>query len=332
MTTEKTHRAQWLDLANVLAMACVVWFHIPSAMEVPVWHEEYMAVNAMFFILSGCSFGLALPRYATLRALLRRICRRLVWPTMVMYAVCYVLWLAIGKKLCGDVAEWYEPLVQFLTGNFTLVLATYWFIVCLIGMQVLQFCLDRMVGNRAALAFASGLMPLLTLALGDVDFYRIPEVMAFFPFFSIGTIVCKAHGERSEALKRLLCLLAGWCIYFIVTLLAHCPTVYAPLEALCGVGLCLVVGGASVLSTPTRRAAWMVSTLRYGALVLLASQNYFIGLCRVLLDRATQEHDFLARHMALKPMVLIMVYAATLPVILLIRHFCPQVLGRPAAR
>ena len=332
MATETRHRAEWLDLANVVAMACVVWFHIPSAVEVPVRHIEYITVNAMFFILSGCSFGLALQRRSSFRARLSHICRRLLWPTTVMYAVCYVLWLAIGKKLGGDVAEWYEPLVQFVTGRFSLVLATYWFIVCLIGMQILCFCLHRMVRSRSALALVCGLLPLLTLIFGDIDCYCIPEVLVFFPFFAIGTITSPADDAHGHRMHHLAWLLAGWCIYFGITHMMHLPTVYTPMEAVCGTGACLVAGTGAELFCRKRHAGRMVTTLRYGALVLLASQNYIIGLCRVVLDRVTQEQDFLARHSALKPAVLILVYAVSIPAIQYIRHFCPQILGRSKAK
>lgn len=332
MTTKAMHRAEWLDLANVVAMVCVVWFHIPSAVEAPARHVEYITVNAMFFILSGCSFGFAQHRYVTFRTLLRHICRRLLWPTTVMYAVCYVLWLGIGKKLGGDTAEWYEPLVQFVTGRFSLVLSTYWFIVCLIGMQIFSFGLNRMVRSRSALALVSGLLPLLTLPLGVIDCYCIPEALAFFPFFSLGVLTSQDKDVRGYRIRHLPCLMTGWCIYFCIIHMMHFPTVYTPAEAAYGMGACLVVVAASGLVCRKRHAGRMVATLRYGALVLLASQNYIIGLCRVVLDRVTQEQDFLARHMALKPVVLIGVYAVSIPAILLIRHFCPQILGRTDAK
>lgn len=40
----QNNRILWLDMANVLAMSCVVWFHIPSQMEEPIREWEYIYV------------------------------------------------------------------------------------------------------------------------------------------------------------------------------------------------------------------------------------------------------------------------------------------------
>lgn len=323
-------RIKWFDWANVLAMLCVVWFHIPSALEMPIRYTEYIAVNVSFFLLAGYSFTLAGTERRTFGALLRHQGSRLVRPTLVFYCIFYLLWLVVGKRLAGDAAEWYDPIIELLTGNFSLVLATYWFVVCLMGLQILYYMLYRLIKPPHVRAFICGLLPAVTLLVGDIAYFRLSCVLLFLPFFALGSLCSSAMSPAARWRCGALVVL-GLLLYFVLARLFAATPTYSPTDALWGVGLCGVVCALSQsLAGWSSGERWM-HTLRYGALVLLATQNYIIGVTKVLLDKITQEPDFLANHFALKPVVLLLVYLLTLPVIHIVRCYCPQVLGRGRA-
>lgn len=323
-------RIKWFDWANVLAMLCVVWFHIPSVLEMPVRYTEYIAVNVSFFLLAGYSFTLAGTERRAFGALLRHQGLRLVRPTLVFYCIFYLLWLVVGKRLAGDAAEWYAPVIELLTGNFSLVLATYWFVVCLMGLQILYYMLYRLIKPPHVLAFICGLLPAATLLVGDISYFRLTNVLLFLPFFALGSL-SSTTVSPSVRWRNSICVVLGLLLYFVLTRLFAITPLYSPTDALWGVGLCGVVCALSRgLVGWSSGERWM-HTLRYGALILLATQNYIIGVTKVLLDKITQEPDFLAHHFALKPVVLLLVYLLTLPVIHLVRHHCPQILGRSGA-
>lgn len=64
----QNNRILWLDMANVLAMSCVVWFHIPSQMEEPIREWEYICVNIPFFLFPGYSYALSKKQNDTFRS------------------------------------------------------------------------------------------------------------------------------------------------------------------------------------------------------------------------------------------------------------------------
>lgn len=323
-------RIKWFDWANVLAMLCVVWFHIPSSLEMPIRYTEYIAVNVSFFLLAGYSFSLAGTASRSFRLVLIHIGRRLVRPMLVFYCFFYLLWLLVGKRLAGDAAEWYDPIVELFTGNFSLVLATYWFVVCLIGLQLLYYGLFRFVKSPYTRAFVCGVMPVVTLVVGDIAYFRLAHVLIFLPFFALGSLFGTNVSSRECWCSGALVVL-GLFLYFVLAHLFAVSPTYSPIDALWGVCLCGMVCALSHGLVGWSAGEHWMNTLRYGALILLATQNYIIGVTKVLLDKITQEPDFLAHHFALKPIVLLLVYLVTLPIIHSICRHCPQILGRSGA-
>ncbi len=110
-------RIAWLDFANVLAMIGVVWFHVPSAIEVPIRTHEYFIVNMTFFMLAGISHELTwnkLENKSIIQFILHKF-RRFGIPTLCFFTLFYILWLIIGRNLAGDTEHWYEPLIEYLS-------------------------------------------------------------------------------------------------------------------------------------------------------------------------------------------------------------------------
>lgn len=72
----------------------------------------------------------------------------------------------------------------------------------------------------------------------------------------------------------------------------------------------------------------IVKLLRNGALVLLATQSYIIGVCRIVLDMIFGESDFLANHILLKPLIMLVVYGLGIPLMWFVCKYLSFVLSK----
>ena len=319
------NRLKWLDWANVLAMVAVVWFHIPSAVEKPFNGIEYITVIIPFFFMAGFAYALSRRQSLPLLELGRRIGRTLLIPTCAFYVLFYLLWLVMGRTLAGDTEPWYEPLIQFVTGDFSTVLATYWFIIALMVMYLFSHTLQR-IPSRWIYASCCGLFPLLTLLFPVGNTWQLYNVLVFIPFFALGDL----YGQYSlyqRSPRPMLAIGAGLLTYIVVVQEWSLDASYHSCDVLCGFVLlgiiCLISHGVS-----GRREHAFISILRSGALIILATQNYIIGILRVVMDRFSGSEDYLANHFVQKPLVLLLVYLVTLPLILFTLRYMPWLAGR----
>lgn len=309
-------RVLWLDYANVLAMFAVVWFHVPSAAELPIRHLEYITVNIPFFLLSGYVFALAGKEKRNAKDFFTHLCKSLLVPTCFFYAFFYVLWLVVGRRLAGDAESWYVPLQEFVQGQFNIVLATYWFVISLFVMNVLCYVLSKGM-SHLLVAFVCGLMPIVSLYCPLPSLFRLQETMMFIPFFAIGMGLYRLREHPTAYAEIAICLscLAAYCLCSHPSDLAF----YWWHELLSGLALCAVVYLIALALSRYSRSDRFVSTFRYGALVLLATQNYIIGCVKVAFDISD---------ISFKPLVILSVYAITFPIILFIKKKLPFILGK----
>lgn len=322
-------RLAWVDISNVIAMLCIVWGHVPCAAVDSIKPARHIFFTVPFFLLAGITFRLYTDKYRRTghshRYIIGRRLRSMLTPAVVFYLLFYVLWLAFGRTLAGDTEAPLKPLIDLLTGQPSTVLAAYWFLFCLITMQTAFYLLQVVIPRKTPLAVLCGLMPLALLWPGIPDCYQIGPALKFIPFLVMGWYI-GAREYRPAALcgtLAYLILLPQYALGIDV----RTELIAIPLGLLL---LALIVILAKALGARYGRP-WLIRTLRYGALVILATQNYIIGFVRILLDRLVAP-DFLLQHYALKPLVVLLVYLITLPLILLIRDHCPWVLGkrRPA--
>ncbi len=314
---QRMKRVKGLDYANVIAMLAVVWFHVPSTVEAPIRHLEYISVNIPFFLLSGYTFALAHKEQLGVRPFLMQLGRSLLVPTCFFYAFFYLLWLLVGRQMAGDTEMWYVPLAEFAQGQFNVVLATYWFIICLCVMNLIYYALSKS-GARLLTALVCGCLPMLLLLVPVPGEFRIREACAFIPFFAIGATCSHWHESQSAYIEILLCLL-GLAAYCLVQERLALGSAYQWNEILSGLALCCVVCLLAKFLCRFSILDGFAGTLRYGALVLLATQNYIIGVVKGVADIS---------NLVYKPLVIVLVYAITYPLILLIKNKMPFILGK----
>lgn len=324
MPDTKTPRLIWLDWANVLAMLGVVWFHIPSAIEEPVKETEFFAVNIAFFVLAGVSFEIA-RHYSglvqTLQFYKQRFCRLIV-PVAIFFFIFYALWLLIGRSLAGDSEAWYEPIGELLTGRLRTVIAPCWFVFGLFCMLLIFAFVPWKSKWRYPVYFLLGMAPMLQAYLNVPNYMELNQALLFIPFFAIGTALRKDHKALTLVVAGMAATLIGLCAKAPVNLcFSWIDVAVGSIYTAIIISLSLVFGRA--FGQPD-----IIKILRYGSLVILATQNNIIGMSRVLMGKATGQAQFLADHIVAQIGVLILVYLISLPIIMFIKRYAPFILGR----
>lgn len=310
-----SNRHSWLEWANVLAMTVVVLFHIPSEIEGPIQNIEYLAVNIPFFVLSGISFRIYLEHRKdnlSFVGFIKSRLKRFGPPTVIFFSFFYLLWLLIGKNLAGDTEEWYIPLVEFIKGNLVTVLATYWFIFCLLSIQLIYFIIYCITKNRLTILGICILLHIISQVCDITNYYELSRAMTFIPFFVLGSCYSfnGEHEYKAIAFPIMIIIIYG------VISITECNDVY--IGYIAGICLTAVLVSSSYILSRRWECPHFISFLRTGALAILATQNNIIGICKVLLDRTTGTHDFLAHHIYYKPVIFLIVYAVSIPIISLL--------------
>lgn len=326
LTPERNNgqRLLWLDMANIFAMVGVVLFHIPSAAEQPYRAEEFMVVNSCFFFLAGFSFSLSIhcdTHWRTQVKYLLHRAKQLLIPTVFFFFVFYALWLAVGRRMASDTELWYDPITELLRGKLHTVVAPYWFVFCLLTMTVLHTITGLVVRNRTAVALILGLMPLAN-NLDIPDFYELRYACMLLPVFALGHLLSQPKATRIHYSL----LIIGWALSLATEYLitgSTNPSLTSVLGG--GVYILLIVWISRRLASLA--GLGVMKLLRNGALVLLATQNYIIGICRIGLDKVFGEADYLTNHIGLKPVILIVVYSLSIPLIWFILNRMPWFLG-----
>lgn len=227
--------------------------------------------------------------------------------------------------MAHDEEQIYEPLIQFITGSPTTVLATYWFVFCLVVIRLIFFVLEKLFRQNSVLYLVTSLLPVITLFVDVPNYYELKQVLIFIPYFVLGCSLL--HCSKQHYLPCVFTLI-GIVIYFVIEGIDMLDTnAYEWYEVLSGLLLSVVLMCLSMSHKITDVKIKIVNFLRGGALVLLATQNYIIGISRVSLDKLTSTPDYLFYHMSLKPVVFLLVYVITIPIIFFINRYAPYVLG-----
>lgn len=315
-------RLLWLDYSNVIAMLFVVLFHIPSTLLQPVRSIEYVAVNVPFFLFTGVSFRLFLTRKWTgWRPFLQHQARTLLVPTVIFFAVFYTMWLAFGQQLADDNAAIFVPLLELLRGRPATVLATYWFVFCIFAMQIMLTALQRIIPDERLQAVLFGALPLLPALMPIPSEYQLSNAMNYMPMFALGWFVAD---------KRYRCAILTAAVLVACQLpltLQGCISSDVLIGEAIGTALAALIVCGAKWASRTPIALPTVYLLRHGALVLLATQNYIIGTTRMMADKMLGD-NFLASHYVCKPIVLAIVYLASLPIIWGVLKYAPWILGK----
>lgn len=198
-----------IDVLWLISAMFIIWFHTPPrfapATDNIVW---YIGVS-LFFFISGCLFH---ADNVPLKSFMRKIFKRLVWPALVCYLFFYLLWLFFGRYHAGieDLsARWYDPLIQLILGEPSLVCSTLWFIVAMVVIQGVSWLFI----NRCSLPLLLALSVVLAIIAPFIKckVLNVNFVSVFMIWHTLGICFQKINqkymllkpGERKNCLMRI---------------------------------------------------------------------------------------------------------------------------------
>lgn len=288
----KTRHA-WLDYARLLSLVLIVLMHAqPRMLCVAV------GVLAIFFGCAGCLFNPCV--YSSFGDFVKRRCTKLLWPYFTFYALFYILWLIAGRRLDPGV-DALTPLWQWLMGlpkhYKPVVVAPFWFITCLLSIQVLFYWIEKSksVNRWMPLTLSVALSVAVALCPGSehLNFWNINYALLYMPFYAAGYYLrpCIESGIR----------LKWWTFVSMLALSIVMMTVVAPcFDSPDWRSVILVAGGMAVvlpiagIATKVAQCAGgskMVEFIAVNGITCLALQNYCIGALRLGINRICPDAD-----------------------------------------
>lgn len=177
-----SERQAWLDYVRFFSIFLVIVFHTPPRLEL---FDDAVILNLrvpVFFCISG--FLYSFDRWPRFTTYLRHRAQQIIVPYCTFFVIFYALWLAVGRSMVGaeeeTISVW-QPVVEFVCGNPQTVVAPFWYIACLFTMQLLYWCIERIVPRRYVFATCVGIAAATYLIP-----YEIPEVLAVGQFWNLG--------------------------------------------------------------------------------------------------------------------------------------------------
>lgn len=331
-----TKRLPWIDYAKVFSICLVVSYHTPPRPE--GFGAEVVSILRMpaFFLIAGFLFNA--DKFASFTAFLKHRSRQLLIPYAFFSLLFYLFWLTFGRKMSGDTAPLSTPIIEFLTGQPQLVIAPFWFIICLFTLQTIYYLLCRAVPKRWLFPL-SLLLPLI-LSLYDVPrVWQLFNALLYLPFYAFAHCFKEQIKSLSFPTHKIIIL----CSLSVALLLIYLRMRISQ-EQLSGTWIDLLRWimfiSAGILLLPAyiccckSIAKWfginsLIETLGKNTIVILALHNYYIGILILLSDRIFNQYHFIEHHPWLNlPITLLIVFSLYYP-ILAINRWMPFLLGRP---
>lgn len=327
-------RLPWLDYARFISTWLVILFHTPPRL---VLLDDAVILNMrmpVFFFVSGLLYSAERYNGHFGEYALRR-CRQILVPYAVFTMLFYALWLAVGRTMVGGAEldiPWWRPLVEFVCGDPSTVVAPFWFITCLLTIQLIYYWLYRYVPRpwllplAVVIALASRLMP-------GIGLWNLSNALLFLPFYVAGNTLHDAVlATRLDTARRWLPLAAlavaamAAMAWAVMTLDRYSVT-FAAVRLASGLALLPAFFGVAQWLARRFGRRHTVETVVLCGTVYLAMQNYAIGIVKIIIVKCGGEHLFTTMP-AIKLLIAITVMAAIYPVAALILRRAPWLAGQ----
>lgn len=330
-------RKAWLDYMKFIAMFLVVVYHTPPRYDNAHESALFNVGTPVFFFAAGYVFNIAKQKNFFAFALHRA--RQILVPYTTFFIIFYALWLLVGRRLAGPeemAIDTLTPLWQFFTGRPEIVVGPFWFLACLLVMQLVYYPIKRLLPGYWPLvaAFAISLIGLLD-AFPDIRFWNIGRAMLYLPVYAVGNC-CHKQIERFtfDTAPRTLLWLA-------LAAIALCFLVIAPLHLDRDLSYVLAPE-AVIMMLPAITATCRLLEQRFGTsrvaqnvavtgITYLALQNYLIGIIKMLVAKFAGP-DIFDDNFVLKVVIAVIVMIILYPIALFIERYLPFLLGKPYKR
>lgn len=326
---EQTVRYEWVDYAKVLSICFVISYHVPPRDSSFFADVISMLRMPAFFLIAGYLFRTE--KFTSLFNFIRHRGIQLLIPYTSFFILFYILWLVVGRDVVGSeelaIPIW-KPLVQYILGTPSIVLAPYWFVCCLFVTQVVYYFLAKTI-SRNFLFVLCLLVPYLN-CLFDLSPlpWQFAKTLNFLPFYGFANIL-KTQILRLNKGDFFYCFLA-----FSVALLCVYGRRVSDNEWICST--LYTLGGLLMLPLyiwfckQIPKTSFLVDFSRFvgrNSIIILAVQNYMIGALILIANRFYEWPIF--RSIALSNIVVtIGVLMCSLILVALINRYAPFMIGR----
>lgn len=330
-------RKAWLDYMKFIAMFLVVVYHTPPRYDNAHESALFNVGTPVFFFAAGYVFNIA--KQKNFFAFARHRARQILVPYSTFFIIFYALWLLVGRRLAGPeemAIDTLTPLWQFVTGRPEIVVGPFWFLACLLVMQLVYYPIKRLLPGYWPLvaAFAISLIGLLD-AFPDIRLWNIGRAMLYLPVYAVGNC-CHKQIERFtfDTAPRTFLWLA-------LAAIALCFLIIAPLHLDRDLSYVLAPE-AVIMMLPAITATCRLLEQRFGTsrvaqnvavtgITYLALQNYLIGVIKMLVAKFAGP-DIFDDNFVLKVVIAVIVMIILYPIALFIERYLPFLLGKPYKR
>ena len=333
-------RTPWLDYVRMFSIFLVILYHTPPRSELL---DEAVILNLrvpVFFCISGFLFNdgrwSGFWRYAWHRG------KQILIPYVLFFAVFYGLWLWFGRDLLGGEdarVPVTQPLVEMVMGNPKTIVGPFWYIACLMTMQLIYWWIAHYVPRRWTLAVC------LVIAASTywlkwtwpwVEFWNLGNALLFMPFYALGHSLrpqferIKFRGPASTMGLLAVAASSMLAMTWVVGVRAHDPGLYSLLRVACGL---LVIPAYLCVGKWVARLCGrhrFIELIVLGGTIYLGLQNYAIGIIRIGIERVAGT-GWLDSHAWLRLVIALVVMAAIYPISAWIQRHAPWIIGRSRA-
>lgn len=329
-------RTPWLDYVRFFSIFLVILYHTPPRIALL---DDAVILNLrvpVFFCVSGFLFNDV--RWNNFWQYVWHRGKQIVVPYIIFFTLFYLLWLWVGRDLAHEdaVIPATQPLMEMVMGDPKTVVGPFWYITCLLTMQITYYWIVQLVPRRWC--FAVSLMIAcstywLSWNWGWVRFWNLGNALLFMPFYAMGHSMrplLERVEFRGQAQSLALIAVAATSMLgmmWVVDIKAQDPGLYSLLRVAAGLlvipaYLCLGKWVARHLGR-RRSVEWVV----LGGTIYLGLQNYIIGIIRIALER-TMGAGWLADHCWMRLFIAVTVMVIIYPIALWIQQKAPWVIGK----
>lgn len=324
----KKERIPWLDYVRFFSIFLVILFHTPP--QTPIMDGKVI-INLripLFFCISGYLFDIA--KYSTLGQFFKHRGRQILVPYFTFFVVFYALWLLVGQRLGDADVSWWQPLVDFVKGEPHTVLGTFWYLSCLLVMQLLYYLMQRWLPQQWVFP-ASIMLSVAAINCPLENYWHVWNAMVYMPFYAFGNSFKRyIQGVEFSSKRRTAVLLALGVLSIVIMVLS----IY--IEEKNSMNVIKIACGVMTIPTYIAIAKWFAN--RYGrnraiqlvvmnGTVYLAFQNHLIGFVKVMLERATYV-GVMDDYIWIKFIAPLVVMAAIYPFAWFVHYHAPWMLGK----
>ena len=325
---QQHERIPWVDYVRFFSIFLVILFHTPP--QLPILDGKVI-INLripLFFCISGFLFNIA--KYGNFGEFFKHRGRQILVPYVTFFVLFYGLWLLVGRRLSGDDTLWWQPVVDFVKGEPHEVLGTFWYLSCLLVMQVLYYVMQRLLPPRWV--FPTSLM--LSVAAINCpleNVWHVWNAMVYMPFYAFGNSFKRyLRGVEFTSPRRTMVLLLMGVLSIVVMVLS----VY--IEEKNTMNVVKIACGVVTIPTYISLAKWLagkwgrnrvIELVVMNGTVYLAFQNHMIGFVKVMLEKMFYV-GVMEQNLWLKIVVPLVVMAGIFPFAIIVHRYMPWMLGK----